>query len=202
MYPPCSLTMIPTPWKKPLNLGFALRWSLMNFTLTVSMGVTAKMASITPAPSPHSNLLLILKLPSGWTIWFLRASKEPNLGKVIDQNIVCLSQIFMAFFFSFSFLGSLPLPHSQFLKMVNKPWTTRIRRCFLTKLIALSEKITIKTYRIMLSKSMVFKNKKKSFVPSIKGGEFCIANQSAENSAPPITERNSLTPIRDPLQFV
>ena len=43
------------PWKNPLNLGFADLWSFMNFTFTVSIGVTASIASDTPAPNPHSN---------------------------------------------------------------------------------------------------------------------------------------------------
>ena len=38
------------PWKNPLYLGLADVWSLINFTFNVSIGVTAKMASLTPAP--------------------------------------------------------------------------------------------------------------------------------------------------------
>ena len=47
---PCSRTMVLTPWKKPLKRGFAFAWSSMNLTFTVSMGVTAKIASQIPAP--------------------------------------------------------------------------------------------------------------------------------------------------------
>ena len=48
---PCSLIIVLTPWKKPLNLGCANAWSLINLTLIVSIGVTAKIASDTPAPA-------------------------------------------------------------------------------------------------------------------------------------------------------
>ncbi|KAI8442399.1 hypothetical protein MSG28_005915 [Choristoneura fumiferana] len=61
---PSSRTMVLTPWKKPRNLGFSIRMSLMNLTLTVSMGVTANTASATPAASPHPNLPVVLSVPS------------------------------------------------------------------------------------------------------------------------------------------
>lgn len=47
---PSALIISLTPWKNPLNFGFAEVWSLINFTLRVSIGVTANMASATPAP--------------------------------------------------------------------------------------------------------------------------------------------------------
>lgn len=47
---PCSLMMVRTPWKKPLKRGLGFVWSFINFTFTVSMGVTANMASQMPAP--------------------------------------------------------------------------------------------------------------------------------------------------------
>ena len=55
---PCSLMIQDTPWEKPRNFGLADLWSLINFTLTVSIGVTVKIASVTPAPSPQISLKL------------------------------------------------------------------------------------------------------------------------------------------------
>lgn len=45
----------------------------------VSIGVTANMASITPAPKPQRNLLLGVRVPSGRIIWVLKVSNPPNL---------------------------------------------------------------------------------------------------------------------------
>lgn len=78
--------MILVPCKKPLNLGFSSRWSLMNFTFTVSIGVTASMASDTPAPSPHNTLWAAVNSPFPPVTWVLRASKAPNLSTIITQN--------------------------------------------------------------------------------------------------------------------
>lgn len=76
---PCSLSMQETPWKKPRNFGLAERWSLMNLTLTVSIGVTANMASVTPAPRPHRSRLPGDRLPFSSTLCFFNCSKAPNL---------------------------------------------------------------------------------------------------------------------------
>lgn len=82
---PSSLSINPTPWKKPLYLGVADLWSLMNFTLTVSIGVTAKMASQIPAPSPQNILLSADKLPRSSTARFLNVSKAPNLTALLGM---------------------------------------------------------------------------------------------------------------------
>jgi hypothetical protein len=76
---PSALTISEQPWRKPLNFGFGDLRSLMNFTLIVSIGVTAKMASHTPAPNPHSILLRGLRLPLSSTATFFSCSNEPNL---------------------------------------------------------------------------------------------------------------------------
>lgn len=53
----------------------------MNFTLTVSIGVTAKMASLIPAPKPHSIRLIGDRFPFSSTFRFFSSSKVPNLEK-------------------------------------------------------------------------------------------------------------------------
>lgn len=51
----------------------------MNLTLTVSIGVTAKIASATPAPRPHNNRFPAVKLPLESALCFFNSSKAPNL---------------------------------------------------------------------------------------------------------------------------
>ena len=76
---PLSLTIMPTPWKNPRNLGLADLWSLINLTLMVSIGVTAKIASQTPALKPANRRRWAFSLPSSSTRWFFTLSNAPNL---------------------------------------------------------------------------------------------------------------------------
>uniref|UniRef100_A0A6B0UYN6 Uncharacterized protein n=1 Tax=Ixodes ricinus TaxID=34613 RepID=A0A6B0UYN6_IXORI len=76
---PSVRTISRTPWKNPLKRGLGEAWSLMNLTFTVSMGVTAKMASETPAPRPQSIRFTGDRLPRSSTLRFLSASNAPNL---------------------------------------------------------------------------------------------------------------------------
>lgn len=79
---PCSFTISLIPCENPLNFGFLDVWSLINFTLTVSMGVTARMASLTPAPKPQNRLPVLLRVPLCLSRhWFLKYSLAPNLRR-------------------------------------------------------------------------------------------------------------------------
>ena len=83
-------------------------WSLMNFTLTVSIGVTAKMASQTPAPRPHNILkkslsifILNWKRPFQcqslkWTIIFCLFSYFHFLNKIWKFEIWNFSVCFVS----------------------------------------------------------------------------------------------------------
>lgn len=89
LYLPCSFTISLTPWKNPLNLGFLDVWSLMNLTLIVSIGVTARIASLTPAPKPQNKLPVLLRLPLCLSLhWFLKYSLAPNLFKKTKEITV------------------------------------------------------------------------------------------------------------------
>lgn len=85
---PCSFIMIRTPWKNPLNLGLAERWSFINFTFKVSIGVTAKIASDTPAPKPHNNRFPGERFPWLSILYFLSSSNAPNLSKYKQVTII------------------------------------------------------------------------------------------------------------------
>lgn len=66
---PCSPTIVRTPWKKPLYFLFSgglLNWSWISFVLIVSIGVTATMASVKPAPNPAKNVFDAEIVPSGF----------------------------------------------------------------------------------------------------------------------------------------
>lgn len=85
--------IVDTPWKNPLNWGFPLRWSLMNFTLTVSIGVTANMASHTPAPRPANNFPPAVNWPLWSCICFLNVSNEPNLMRGKEKHWISIKKI-------------------------------------------------------------------------------------------------------------
>lgn len=111
MIVPCSFIIYETPWKKPLYLGLADLWSLMNLTLTVSIGVTANIASQTPAPKPHRTLICGLRLPFSSTAFFFSISKEPNLW----QKLIRLGQM------------SHNLPSRQTVVKPNEAWNYSAR---------------------------------------------------------------------------
>lgn len=95
--PSCRI-IADTPWKNPLNCGFPLRWSLMNFTLTVSIGVTAKMASHTPAPRPANNLPPAVNWPFSSCICVLNVSNAPKLR--LDENADAIMPLTISHTFS------------------------------------------------------------------------------------------------------
>ena len=83
---PSVFTIVATPLKKPLNLGFGCVWSWMNLTLTVSIGHTITTASATPAPNPHVSVCTWDNLPLSSASWFFKYSNVANLQ--YEESIV------------------------------------------------------------------------------------------------------------------
>lgn len=65
----------------------------MNFTLTVSIGVTARIASATPAPRPANSLPEVLSWPFGSIRYPLNVSKAPNLEERDNQSDIELGKL-------------------------------------------------------------------------------------------------------------
>ena len=77
---PSCRTMVLTPWKNPRYFGLGCVWSWMNLTLTVSIGQTMRMASLTPAPRPARRRWVCLRLPRSSAMLFFKNSNMENLG--------------------------------------------------------------------------------------------------------------------------